>query len=145
MNNLLWIKRASLHCMFSRSYVSVRISEAIQVLVFTVKISLNILLFENISQIFSTTNRIPGIFEFHCDWKTKMFSLHWWQKKNVHKRTLLVVVSSPSLASPPSFRRHNDLTLMNIALNSFLKFSLRKPYRMGLVQALSIPEMVNYI
>ena len=35
-----------------------------------------ILLFENISQIFSTANRIPRISEFHCDGKTKMYNLH---------------------------------------------------------------------
>ena len=45
----------------------IRSKDAGSTLVFTDNISLNmkfILLFENISQIFSTTNRIPGIFEF---------------------------------------------------------------------------------
>ena len=64
-------------------------------------------------------------------------------KKNVHKTTLplLVVIVSSLATGSPSLLRHNDLTLMNIALNSFLKFSLRKPYRMGFVQALSIPKI----
>ena len=87
-----------------------------------------ILLFENISQIFSTTNRIPGIFEFR-NRKTKMYNLHWQlmtencSQKNIvgflPLSRLLANFSSPT--QRPHFDEHSIELLLKILVEETIQ------------------------